>query len=158
MSPLIERVRVQGSDEQRAAVADGKVSFEEYEVSVLTYVACLESAGYEVDATLRFQGRYYDVTSSTDGTETELMRDSWSACSENFSLILDVWSVQNQPSEAELQAARRALASCLRDRGVDVNVDPSGKELGDLAASGRPGFAQCSQKVSEEFGLPGFAG
>jgi hypothetical protein len=157
-SSLIQRVRDEGTAEQRAAVADGVVTFEEYERSALAYISCLESAGFSVDGTLRFRGRYYDIVAQTAGTQTVEMQEAWSDCAQEFALILDVWSVQNQPSEAELQAARRALAECLREHGIEVGDPPSGEELGILAQAGRPGFARCSVEVSETFGLPGFAG
>jgi hypothetical protein len=139
-------------------VADGSVSFEEYERSALDYVACLESAGFEVEATLRFRGRYYDIVARSAEIPVQAMQDDWNTCAAQFSLILDIWSLQNQPSEEELQAARMALAECLRERGLEISDKPTPEELGSLARSGRPGVAQCSVDVAETFGLPGFAG
>lgn len=75
--------------------------------------------------------------------------------------VLLVWNLQIAPDERRLQEARSALAECLIENGVDVDAgDPAAFSaiLQQADEAVIPIMDRCSQRVSDEFGIPGFVG
>jgi hypothetical protein len=162
----------EASDSQREAMADGEVTFAEYEAAALRAVQCID----EIDGVVRGEARYSEHTRTYElGARYSLppgeritidnMNESpyrergekTDACyREHWNGINNAWAAQNQPSEQELFAARQALAACLREAGIDV-PDPASQE--DFAGLERTeSYFPCVERIEEEFGIPGFGG
>ncbi|MBI2766791.1 MAG: hypothetical protein HYX53_12900 [Chloroflexi bacterium] len=77
---------------------------------------------------------------------------------ERLRAVRDAWSLQNAPSEAEVQSARDLLGACLRAAGVDVPEHPTSQELTAARQAYPAEFGPCSASVSDETGLKGFGG
>lgn len=144
------------SDAQAAALADGYVTRGEYESAVNAAFECIKDSGREVK-----RAPYWDATG------TRLEYEFWAGpsdgadqdCQDEHSLLVDIsWTVQNQPSDAQLGAAIVALRECLVARGVPAEGLESDRieVLGEAAAASGHSlvFTNCGQEVTEEFGIP----
>lgn len=151
LSTWIESLEGALPPEHATVLSDGHVSFEEYEAAVFDTVRCLEGAGFTVvGPDLRFKGKRYVYSALGDADKDP------SECFGKNQTIEDAWSLQNLPSEAELNEARSALAQCFRDHGVEVEANPAEGYFQRFAGSAV--HRQCSNEVSEEYGLPFFGG
>ena len=69
------------------------------------------------------------------------------------------WYLQNAPSAETFAAARAELAACLAAAGVAVGQKGDGTpDFAPVAQSDPERFSPCSARVSEQFGIPNFAG
>ncbi len=138
-------------------LADGHISFAEYEEAVLAYVACATGRGIDVHVELRFQGKHFEIRATYPGDRAEELSALNDECFlREIGPIRPAWGLQNQPTEQELQQARAALAACLRDAGVDVPEDATSDDFANLPLTRT--FAQCAERIGEEFGILGFGG
>ena len=144
------------SDFQKALVVDGVLTFVEYESGVLSYIDCMEKAGFPLESLeLGARQQYVYTIHGPRDEGLERGRAIHDQCHRTYLREIGrLWAFLNRPTEAEVQAARGALADCLREQGAEVPVDPGPGELGPWM----PGFEICSQKVSTEYDLPGFGG
>jgi hypothetical protein len=90
--------------------------------------------------------------------DREEVRAAYQDCYERFAIAIDrAWAAAHAPTEEELQMARQALAKCLREAGEDVPEQPAIEDFVRLQQTAEA-FGRCSQAISEEFGIPNFAG
>jgi len=147
------------TDSQRQAFSDGVITFEEYEAAFLRHVDCVNSAGIEWQPVLDSAGKFYDNEIRLRGPDPEAQGRIVDNCfAENVGATFDLWNWQNQPTAARLNQAREALATCLRSAGINVPEAPSEADFAGLRNERPAGFIECAENVSDEFGIPNFAG
>lgn len=140
-------------------LADGSVTFQEYEESVFKTVACIRAAGIAVpDPELRFQRKYYRYDFAIPGESSDELFPLVDGCLEKWRPIEDAWYMENQPTENDLQKARQLLIQCLRREGIEIQDDATEETLQLLAGSASSAFVACAQETAEQAGIPGYAG
>jgi len=153
------------TESQREAMADGEITFDEYEAAALRAVQCITERGdmraealYDADTkTYQLAMRMDYPPGSVDRSYIEKKVAEADECyREHWNGINDAWSAQNQPSEQELAAARSAFASCLRESGLEVPDSPGPGDLEPFL--GTEEYLACARRIQAEFGLPGFGG
>jgi hypothetical protein len=93
------------------------------------------------------------------GTDADAAKLSSDACRTQYLSMIDLfWAEFTAPTEEDLARARRDMAMCLSQAGVEIDLDAGPDEFAALLGQGILAFAQCSETVSSEHGLPGFAG
>jgi hypothetical protein len=160
-SNLWEAAWHEATAEQREALKDGELSFAEYEAAAAQTVQCMEDAGLEGEAKLDQQSRSYAIgarwqSSGDRAADKEKETASDNCYAQFWNGVSQAWAAENQPTESVLNAARQALAQCLRDAGLDVPVAASSEDI--AAVSHEASFAPCSQETSQEYGIPNFGG
>ncbi len=147
----LANARQSATDEQLSILADGMVTFAEYEQSVLSTVSCIEQTGaMAIGPELKFQGKWYVYSARTS---SEVQVPGVQRCLARGALIENTWSLEIQATEQEIQVARTALIQCLNDRGLTVPKDASSDRLAGLASSSI--YRECSDKIGEELGFRG---
>lgn len=153
---------------QSKVIKDGLITWDDYQASFGKYTSCLQSAGAVIEGQPTVNARrkltvqiavplFGNGPAHADGIIQDCYR-------QNLSLIDQLWSMQNAPSQAELEDARIAFAACLRDQGFsEVPARPKPGELVKFwpsESSSIPGttFFACQAKVDQAFGLEGFGG
>jgi hypothetical protein len=140
-------------------LADGSVTFQEYEESVLKTVDCIRAAGIAVAAPeLRFQRKYYRYDFEIPGASSDDLFPLVEGCLDKWRPIEDAWYMENQPTEDDLQKARQMLIQCLRQEGIEIEDDATEATFQALARSPSSAFIACSQEAAERAGIPGYAG
>lgn len=126
---------------QRELIADGVVTWAEYESAVIAQHECVSAAGY-APGQIEKQGSQlvFDTTMEYGGVadpeaaDAKFM-DALTKCEDEFiTYVGSLWSeslVIDDPAEREKRMAQ--FASCLRDSGVDVSDDVSLEELASAA-------------------------
>ncbi len=152
-----------GSASQRAALADGELTFAEYEAAAMATVQCIDDAGMQGEAKLDPKTGVYSLGARwqsdavPDAAENGKRQEATDACyKDHWNAINQAWSAARQPSEADLARARAALGACLRENGADVPENPSSDDFAPYRSM--PAFITCAQRVQDEFGLAYFAG
>ncbi len=158
-SVALTELRKGAGEEQAAMLADGEVSFDEYEQAILSTIKCISNAGIAVGTPeLKYQRKYYWYDWQIPGEKADELFPKLDACTSVWLPVVDAWYLENAPTEEEISAGRRALVSCLRDAGIDIPVEPTEQDFARLRSSPSPDFINCVEKIREEFGLIGFAG
>jgi hypothetical protein len=125
------------------------VTFDEYEQSILEAVACINATGATADAELKRQGTWYELSAKTTTEQGPAVQ----RCFAESALITNTWSIEIQPTEQELQIARKAMLQCLNENGLMLPDDITTERLQGLQQSRI--YAECSDRVGEETGIPG---
>lgn len=157
---LLEQHLEDASEFQRELIEDGIITFADYERAVYATVACLEERGVDVVEGPELTGRnVYQFTYAADDREQGPV--VYWECYEEHQVVIDrVWAGtgQENPTEEELEEARAALEACLRGAGIDLPGGASSADFAAVAESDPTIFQPCSEEVSDEFDMPGFAG
>ena len=152
----------QTSGYQRQALADGVVTFAEYERAVLATIDCLKAGGLTVEGpTPRNNGRLLDFSfgaerkpgESPADADTRILQIS-NKCDDEFRLDIDkVWTQQNLLTPAQRDVQRAQLIECLRDAGSDIAVDADEEEVFKAAIEDRDseGVRECRQRYPDFF-------
>ena len=153
-------------DFQQQILADGKVTFDEYERAVLAMVACAKEAGFapQEEPKPDRRGVYYlsfaqDLAGADEARREEASNAIRQCYRTYFTTVQDAFRRQVAPSESELQRARNDLGACLRDNGIAAPERPSSA---DWSAYMRPGassagdiaaFRGCLAAVQDTYAL-----
>jgi hypothetical protein len=147
-------------DSQREALADGVVSYVEYEAAVSSTIACIEAAGLKIleqphpDPSGKVLE--YSFAAGMDLAEAERSNAISRACYKEHQAAIDImWSAQNTPSQDVLAEARQSLDACLREALEGAPI-PYG-QLPDWVR-GSEAFLPCLEDIQRQYGLPGFGG
>ncbi|MCC6958594.1 MAG: hypothetical protein IT301_02000 [Dehalococcoidia bacterium] len=155
----LTELRKGAGKEQLEMLADGEVTFQEYEQAILSTITCISDAGITVGTPeLKYQRKYYWYDWEIPGDKADELFPKLDACTGAWLPIVDAWYLEIAPTEEEISAGRRALVTCLRDAGIDIPVEATEQDFARLRSSPSPKFLKCVEKVREEFGLVGFAG
>jgi DNA-binding CsgD family transcriptional regulator len=152
------------SPSQRPALADGEVSFGEYEAAALATVACVDRAGgirgeavfdagtqtYQVAARGEFGPAPDQTLMARLATETA---DCYAA---HWGGVAQAWSAQLEPTNDSLDQARSLLGACLREAGLPAPASHPAAGLSQFR--GTEPWTRCLRSVQDLAGLPGFDG
>lgn len=161
------RAEVDRSSEfQKQLLADGALSYSEYETAVLATVRCLADRGIPIVTpphpapgnVIAFEfGGSTEFAGATSVKENEAARQAYEDCYQEHQNVVDLaWSRQNQADEETLSLARAALRQCLSAAGIAVPDDARGKDFQPFYKF--EAYPACQQQVSEEFDISGFGG
>ena len=148
-------------DPQRAALADGVVTWEEYVAAVRANTECIRAKGIPVTDAVIADGRVQKGVVGPIATDAEMERANKLVLECNATYLNAVglqWYRQTMPSPETFAAAREELAACLREAVVVVPDKDGRPDFASIAQSDPVRFSPCSTKVGEKFGIPGFAG
>jgi hypothetical protein len=170
----------QTSAYQRDLLADGLLTFPEYEGAIFEAVRCEEAAGFVILAypesgkpgrpgpELTARGEYQYVQSAPETADRSILGPALQKCENEYvDIVRRLWAQHTAPSIQEMQQARDAIAECLAAHSVPAPVHPSGQELMRIAfpPSGIPDkpkpaepYLGCAMAAAESFGLPGYIG
>jgi len=134
------------SAHQTGVLADGEVSFAEYEASVLAHLACLEDAGVRTSGPNPSNAGLMLTWSMTPppGMSDDEFLDIEARClSESLDVVEEVYAESIRPDERMLQEYAENLRVCLNDAGADLEeglteqeIIPRMLELTDRGESG----------------------
>lgn len=140
------------SEQQSAALRDGRVTFQEYEAGVLAAVRCLADAGLApTTPELRSGGRLYAFTFAVPVGQDDLLQRADACLAAHLQGVQAAWTFANQPTGQELAQARMLFLQCLRDAGIGVPEVPDARYF--LGIGTLPAFEQCRARVQEDLGL-----
>ncbi|MEX0783136.1 MAG: hypothetical protein WD557_10830 [Dehalococcoidia bacterium] len=147
-------------ESQREALADGVVTYVEYEAAVFSTIACIEAAGLKIleqphpDPSGKVLE--YSFAAGMDLAEAERSSAIHRECYvEHLAAINILWSAQNTPSQEIFAEARRSLVECLSE-ALPGAITP-GAQVPDWVW-GSEAFLPCLEDIQKEYGLPGFGG
>lgn len=175
---LVQALNVASSVE-RPLIADGVITRAEYQAAVDATVTCLETHGFQVvHLTENVQGLFgsygrlganaagpaansrgvieYAATGGSKSVEANSAMVA--SCKQGSAVIEALWQQQAAPTEAERQAMRDAMATCLLRRGYEVAEHPSEEQLlrvvaeppvTDAARDAHRDFATCDMAVAK---------
>lgn len=151
------------SDRQKAIVADGLVTLDERNEAFRAFAACLDAEGLTLQDTsdVRAPATSYRAQAKP-GADPARTDAAFVRCrDEHFHLVAARWDFQNRPDPARLADAQKALATCMRSRGIDLPAQPT---MADYLAilerrdAATEAYQGCTREVGEAYNLPGFAG
>lgn len=167
----VDSMRADGTaPEVLELMEDGDLTFEEYEQTIFSYMRCMEDFGFEAVSNFprltpwgTYQVRIASFDFGSRGITPGEVTAHDQACEQSYWRgISRLWDLAHQPTEIELQNARRDFASCLRERGIEMAEDPTSQVLTDgfaEAAQGRPelleDWAACYWRVDDEHFITG---
>jgi hypothetical protein len=140
---------------QRNLLQDGELTYSEYESSVLATVQCLKDRGVTISVEPRLvPGKRLEFAYETSEANDASASSAYDDCYREYENLVDiVWYRQNAPSQQQLDAARAALADCLRKAGVDLPEHPTSTDFRRLATVGNTSLFACQEEVSREFDI-----
>ncbi len=131
---------------QRAILADGEVTFDEYESAVLATLACLRDAGIEVGELRRSpDGTYLEYTYGgvpDEGVASleELFNDCRDA---NSIYVEDYYALEHAPTASEVAERVEQASRCMREGGMTVPQGASFQDLQDLVPTDPDTALEC---------------
>lgn len=168
----------EATEYERQLIADGVLSFADYERYVLDTIACLEDGGLVVmhdpnafesfdgvSRTTGLQGALPGPMLGNDGSyhylptsrEPEALSRVVGACQEEYGRTINrLWAQHVAPDELDLNAYRAAMGQCIRDAGHDAPESPSAEELLAIRQANGPGsdpewYSVCERRITAEF-------
>lgn len=146
---------------ERDILADGKVTFDEYQKAVFATVQCAKAHGivYLNDPTLGPGKKFtYLMSFGQTADEAQSLHKAYDACYQQYQYLIDIaWTIENKPTQETLNKATSTFASCLRDAGVTLPDSPSTADFRTAQASHPDVFNACSTTVSKQFDLQDFS-
>lgn len=132
-------------------LADDIVTPAEFEQALMASVACAADRGVEVrELEIKWTGPIWEVgwrigpygsfaaDSAASDTFAQCRREA------GWELVSEVYSHQNQMSEAEYDALFQRIAACLRDRGIPLRFDtPEAIFAATEHTEGAMAYAEC---------------
>jgi len=114
------------SDFQENILADGEVTFVEYEEAKVAEIGCLRQLGYDVDPPIldaAGRGINVGINLSSDDAATEAALDkALTMCRNEYSVHVErAWYRSTELSREEQLVALESAKDCLSNAGVDVD-------------------------------------
>ncbi len=148
-------------------LADGQVTFAEYEQAIASEVSCLRAEAPSVVV----RGPYpdpasdkllaYDATLEGAARDLEVERRferAQASCHRRYADDIGViWAAQDAPSEEQRRTMLRGLAECLAGEGLRISAEP---DMDELAAalpsdgSASDGVEACLERYRRVFVAP----
>ncbi len=144
--PLDQRMGFAPSEFQREILADGVVTFAEYEGAVLAGARCVADRGVSVEPPFwdenAYRFVYYtkvelppEATPAEEQAAVDLMNSVSDDCWREYQAFVEqAWDNQSIPEADERARLVDQLVSCIRSAGVEVGMSPSYEDLSDLMA------------------------
>lgn len=163
------RFEVAGEAEQ-PAIADGVLTFDEYESLVLATVGCMENAGVRVVHSAGYgradgiQGgprlssrgvdSYFGQVTTYSATPPTAQFRTIDLCKAGSAQVEHLWAQHAAPGEPDLQAMRDFMARCLERSGVSPAESPSDQDLRRVLEEGmlsREAYRECQFQAADAF-------
>ncbi len=155
-------VLAQTSEYQKPALADGQVTFAEYERAVLATVECLKGGGLTVDGPqARDGGRFLDFSfgaqqlpGESSGDADKRIRAISDRCDREYRLDIDrLWVQQHLLTTQQRDEQRTQLITCLRDAGAPIKGDASEQDIFEVVTRGSQdeGITKCQERFPDFF-------
>lgn len=144
------------SAETERAIGDGVVSFSEYESAFLAMVRCFEDNGVPLkgEPVLDISLHYVYSLSYSQARASEVQSAAADCKNQHFEAVSRAWGAFVPPDlEQKMREARVWASACMRERGVDVETDPSHERMIELLVSGEPAFNDCVLAAQQRFNL-----
>jgi hypothetical protein len=150
----VEQIAAGTTPFQLELLADGEVTFAEYERATLAAIACLEGAGLVVDGPYPRNGvdsRFLEYSYGFDEIPPD-QRESMSQrmiaagddCEREYRYdVARVWEYQHLLAPEERERQRELLIDCLQAGGVDIADTASDEDIYRVSAD--PGIAAVRQ-------------
>lgn len=124
------------SDFEKEILADGVVSYAEYERANLTIVECLEDAGIAVTQVVPASEEgflNFNFVRTDDPGGARRVDAAYADCEKQYAqYVFAVYRKQNLPTGVELTERKADLVACLEGAGLsDVSADPTTTELAE---------------------------
>jgi hypothetical protein len=140
------------SDFQRGLLADGVITPAEYEQATFAYIACLDDAGIPHSvpelttargATPKWRFQIGPWPSAAELTDVD------NRCrEENSSEIEEAWSLQEAPSQEEIDAVRDTAVACANAAGFSfADYDTMAASLDSLSQEDQTTVALCIREA-----------
>lgn len=139
--------------QQTAALADGRVTREEYDNAVGAAVSCMVARGHSASLVPGDGRQPASLTFSVASLDAAGLAESDLAeCKQRYTVnLLAVWIEQNRPTPQEAADARRFVASCIAGRGGSTTTaDPNDRDISDWMDSSDPVTRIAAGKCIEE--------
>jgi hypothetical protein len=142
---------------QRELLADGTVTFAEYERATLATIDCLEDAGLVVDGPyprngvdtrfLEFSYGFDEIPSDQLEFTNQRMVAAGDACEREFRFdVARVWEYQHLLTPEERERQRVLLIDCLQVAGVDIADSATDEDIYLLSADpGNEAIRRCRE-------------
>lgn len=166
---------------QEKVLSDHLVTFTEYQAAVFAAVQCWQDEGLTITGypggpnpggpgpVLTSRGLYQFLQMPPTEMTPDEAKTNIAKCNTEFvSALQPLWASHVAPSQQDIQAARDALAACLRGDGYDLPQHPTRDDFQRfIFPDGTPstgaitfpaGFRDCQQKIDTETGISGFNG
>lgn len=154
---ILAELQREARGDEAEVLADGKLTFPEYEKSVLATVDCLNGIGSTgVSATLSSSGTRYHLRFSVPADDNEAMIRADECLANHLNAVESAWQFLHRPTETQLTTARQALIACLEGAGIDVPDEPAPALFVSLAQI--PEYQKCTTDIQSQFDVPGFGG
>ena len=149
---VLDAAREEGaSDEQVAILADGEVTFEEYQDSVGRTMSCLREAGLDVVGGVVSETRGFPEISYSFGSVSPGRSEEQTLAIANECLVLhsrfveaayQLSPVAVEAMEQKFAPYREAVISCVRENGGELDDDAVREEvmIGSFAVQDRTGI------------------
>jgi hypothetical protein len=113
------------SEFERSILEDGFVTPAEHEAAVLAVLACLDEAGIAhsepTPGLVPWGVPNFTYTWSYAPSDEQSASGSYDECYRTYEDdVVLAWKRQEEPSGAELDAAKERVVSCARERGIEV--------------------------------------
>jgi hypothetical protein len=152
---------------ERGLLADGVLSFADYERSTFSMIDCVKERGFEVihfkrmvvydlndtspGPRLTTRGKYLFSFVGSPGSDATTLSSRVAECKRTYSAGIELlWAEHISPTLAEQQEIRDTMAECVRSAGQSVPEHPSQADL-DLLAYPPDGMADQGQMAPEWF-------
>jgi hypothetical protein len=159
----VQQVAQDSTRFQREILADGNVTFAEYERSTLATIRCLEAAGFVVEGPFPRNGtdtRYLDFSyeararagETAESVARRLQADG-NGCEQQFrSAVARVWEYQHLLTPAQREGQRTLLIACLRAGGLTIADDASEAEVVRVSFTrDNPAAAGCRKQFPDYY-------
>ncbi len=167
----LDDILAAASEFERPLLADGVLTFAEYEQAVFAGLSCLEEKGATIvhvvpvvfggtvhgdfaqakpGPRLTARGQYFYIPSlpGLSLPETQSIRES---CAKQYHSIIDfLWAEAIAPTESERQTMTTVMGDCMRERGLEIPENPSEDDL--LRAAWPPDGVQGPQHTAPNGG------
>ncbi len=139
------------------AIADGILTYAEYEAGLLEYTRCMLEAGIEVSPKLQPDGTHM-ITNRILTQDHSVALSLSEPCSRAFQPYMMLWAGYEAPGYQDLLVVARAeVATCLRENGVDIAPDAASDDFKvfsqDIESAEFQLLHRCLRPVQERHGL-----
>lgn len=137
-------------------LADGVVTFDEYEQSFFAMIQCFKEHGVHLKGEPNLDiAMHYSYTLTYGPQEAANVRSSAASCSGEYfePISRALGSFKPADFDEKMEQARTWITSCMRDRGADVDESLTSAEMRTMLEKQDRVYLQCLLLAKSEFNL-----
>ena len=141
---------VGGLTVQKAILADGEVTFDEYEKAFTAGIQCMRDEGFDVEGPLRYPDGVILIEPGADPRHrlgllanniTQAEDERWNDVNQRcqvqwYYMVERIYFQQFDATEAEVQAWLERAWACAKEKGLELSNPPTESEAGHSVAFG----------------------